>query len=106
MIVDKMIESKLIADKMTDETAGLEIAHKPVGFIGGKFLPFHMGHVYVILSASNYVDELYVILSSSKNRDRELCERDGIKYIPAEVRLSWLGQSLNNLDNIKILNNI
>jgi HTH-type transcriptional repressor of NAD biosynthesis genes len=74
-----------------------------VGFIGGKFLPFHMGHVYVILSASNYVDELYVVLSSSKNRDRELCERDGIKYIPADVRLSWLGESLNNIDNVKII---
>ena len=31
---------------------------KTVGFIGGKFLPFHLGHVYVILAASNLVDEL------------------------------------------------
>jgi HTH-type transcriptional repressor of NAD biosynthesis genes len=76
---------------------------KTVGFIGGKFLPLHQGHIYVIIAASNYVDELYVVLSSSKNRDRELCERDGIKYIPAEVRLSWLGEALNNLDNIKII---
>ncbi len=74
-----------------------------VGFIGGKFLPLHMGHIYVILAASNQVDKLYVILSSSKNRDRELCERDGIKYIPAEVRLSWLGELLNNLENIEII---
>ena len=75
--------------------------NKTVGFIGGKFLPFHLGHVYVILAASNYVDELYVVLSSSKNRDKELCERDGIKYIPAEARLSWLGESLNNIENVK-----
>ncbi|MCR4327500.1 MAG: multifunctional transcriptional regulator/nicotinamide-nucleotide adenylyltransferase/ribosylnicotinamide kinase NadR [Nanoarchaeota archaeon] len=76
---------------------------KTVGFIGGKFLPFHLGHAYVILSASNYVDTLYVVLSSSKKRDREICERDGIKYIPAKVRLSWLGEFLNNLENIKII---
>ncbi len=76
---------------------------KTVGFIGGKFLPFHMGHIYVTLAASNHVDELYVILSSSKNRDKELCDRDGIKYIPAQTRLSWLGNAFNNLDNIKIL---
>lgn len=76
---------------------------KTVGFIGGKFLPFHQGHIYVIIAASNQVDELYVVLSSSKNRDKELCERDGIKYIPAEVRLSWLGESLNNINNIKIV---
>jgi HTH-type transcriptional repressor of NAD biosynthesis genes len=76
---------------------------KTVGFIGGKFLPFHLGHVYSIIAASNYVDKLFVVLSSSKNRDKELCERDGIKYMPAEVRLSWLGESLNNLDNIEII---
>lgn len=76
---------------------------KTVGFIGGKFLPFHLGHVYVILAASNQVDELYVVVSSSKNRDRELCKRDGIKYIPADVRLSWIGECLNNLENIKII---
>lgn len=76
---------------------------KTVGFIGGKFLPFHLGHVYVILAASNQVDELYVVVSSSKNRDKELCERDGIKYIPAEVRLSWIGEFINDLENIKLL---
>jgi HTH-type transcriptional repressor of NAD biosynthesis genes len=76
---------------------------KTVGFIGGKFLPFHLGHVYVILAASNLVDELYVVLSSSKNRDKELCDRDGIKYIPAEVRLSWIGEFISDLENIKLI---
>jgi HTH-type transcriptional regulator, transcriptional repressor of NAD biosynthesis genes len=76
---------------------------KTVGFIGGKFLPFHQGHIYVIIAASNQVDELYVVLSSSKNRDREICERDGIPYIPAEVRLSWIGESLKEINNIKII---
>jgi len=78
--------------------------HKTVGFLGGKFLPLHQGHVYVIIDASNKVDELYVVLSSSENRDRELCERDGIKYMPAETRMSWLGENLNDLDNITIIN--
>jgi len=80
-----------------------KMANKTVGFIGGKFLPFHLGHVYVIIAASNMVDELYVVLSSSKNRDKELCERDGIKYIPAEVRLSWLGEFISDLENIKLI---
>lgn len=77
--------------------------NKTVGFIGGKFLPFHLGHVYVIIAASNLVDKLHVVVSSSKNRDREICERDGMKYIPADVRLSWIGESLNNLDNVKVI---
>jgi len=74
-----------------------------VGFIGGKFLPFHQGHIYAILEASNQVDELYVVLSSSPNLDREICNRDHIKYVPPEIRLSWIGESLSNLENIKIV---
>ncbi len=58
----------------------------------------------MILEASNMVDELYVVLSSSENRDRELCGRDGIKYMPADLRLSWLGNSVSNLENVKIIN--
>jgi len=74
-----------------------------VGFLGGKFLPFHQGHVYMIMAASTIVDKLYVVLSSSENRDRQLCERDGVTYIPAEVRLSWIGNTLNDLQNIEII---
>ncbi len=76
---------------------------KTVGFIGGKFLPLHLGHLNAIVQASKKVDELYVVLSSSKNRDRAICDRGKIKYIPAEVRLSWLGESLKKLKNVKII---
>lgn len=76
---------------------------KTVGFIGGKFLPLHQGHIYAITAASNMVDELYVVLTSSNNRDKQLCERDGIKYISDDIRFSWIGESFNNIENIKPL---
>ncbi len=79
------------------------MSDKTIGFIGGKYLPFHQGHVYTILAASNQVDILYVVLSSSKKRDRELCERDGIKYIPAETRLSWIGNCLHDIENVRLI---
>jgi len=75
-----------------------------VGFLGGKFLPFHQGHLYMILRASTMVDKLYVVLTSSPNRDKELCDRDGIKYMPAEVRMSWIGASVADLENIEVIN--
>lgn len=75
-----------------------------VGFIGGKFLPFHSGHEYAILKAYEQVDKLYVILSSSEVRDKELCEKDGCKYMPAAIRMSWLGKTFSKHDNIEIVN--
>lgn len=76
---------------------------KTIGFVGGKFIPLHQGHVYLLITASNMADELYVILSSSKRRDKELCKRDGIDYIQAEVRLSWIGECLKDIHNAKIV---
>jgi HTH-type transcriptional repressor of NAD biosynthesis genes len=77
---------------------------KTIGFLGGKFLPFHLGHLYAIIEAANQVDKLYVITTSSEKRDMELCAKDGVKYIPSEVRLSWIGAALSDLENIKIIN--
>lgn len=36
---------------------------KTVGMYGGKFLPLHMGHVYMMTKASTMVDELHIIVS-------------------------------------------
>jgi len=74
-----------------------------VGFMGGKFLPFHLGHLYAFITASNLVDKLYIVLSYSKKRDMELCLRDGIKYMPGEVRATWLGEAFNDIPNIEII---
>jgi len=73
-----------------------------VGFIGGRFLPFHRGHIFAIIEASNHVEDLYVVLNSSR-KDKEVCIKDGIRPIPAEVRLSWIGESISKLENIHIL---
>lgn len=74
-----------------------------IGFFGGKFLPFHMGHASVIIKASTICDKLYVILSYSKKRDYDLCANSGnIKYISYKVRLSWLRQFTKDMDNIEV----
>ena len=74
-----------------------------VGFFGGKFLPWHQGHIYGVMAASNYVDKLYVVLASDEETDRALCKKSGIDYIPVRDRLSWMGETLNDLENIHIL---
>ena len=74
-----------------------------VGFFAGKFLPFHLGHVYAIMQASNHVDKLYVVLASDEETDKTLCNEADIKFIPAIERLSWMGETLRDLENIHIL---
>ncbi len=75
-----------------------------VGFIGGKFLPFHLGHAYAIVKASSMCDKLYVILSYGKERDYNLCVKQGnIKEIPYKVRLSWLRQFTADMQNVKVI---
>ncbi len=81
----------------------LEHIKGTVGFIGGRFLPFHRGHIFAIIEASNHVETLYVVLNSSEARDREVCLADGVKPMPADDRLSWIGESLSKLENIHIL---
>lgn len=76
---------------------------KRVGFFGGKFLPFHQGHVYSIIKASTMVDELYVVLSHSEKRDQELCAGSKLSYIPGQIRLRWLSQLTKEMNNIKVV---
>jgi HTH-type transcriptional regulator, transcriptional repressor of NAD biosynthesis genes len=74
-----------------------------VGFFGGKFLPLHLGHVYAIVQASSIVDELYVILSHSEKRDKELCRDTKMEYIPAQIRLRWLSRLTKDMPNVKVV---
>lgn len=73
-----------------------------VGFYGGKFLPLHQGHVYCITKASCKVDKLYVILSYSRKRDKEICERDGFKYIDFKIRYRWLTMLTKDMENVVV----
>lgn len=74
-----------------------------VGFIGGKFLPLHQGHVFAITQAACSCDELYVVLSYSDVRDRKLCEASGFRYVPYEVRLRWLSQLTKDMGNVRVV---
>ncbi len=74
-----------------------------VGFIGGKFLPLHLGHVNAIVEAANQCDELYVVLSHSEKRDSRFCKGSKMKYIPGVRRLSWLRQVTADMENVKVI---
>lgn len=76
---------------------------KKVGFYGGKFLPLHQGHVYSIIKASTMVDELYVVLSHSVKRDKELCKGSKLPFIPSRIRLRWLSQLTKDMEHVHVI---
>lgn len=79
------------------------MASKKIGMYGGKFLPLHAGHVYSIIQAACAVEELYVILSYSEKRDKNLVEQGKIKELPWRMRLRWLSMITNDMENVKVL---
>lgn len=74
-----------------------------VGFLAGKFLPFHQGHVYAIISAYTLCDELYIVLTSSEKADKLLCKGTKMPYVPWYIRLRWLRQFTKDMPNLYII---
>lgn len=74
-----------------------------VGVYFGKFLPAHRGHLNQIINASTKCKTLYVVVSDNKHRTAGLCAEAGIENIPAELRIQWLSQELQDLDHIKVV---
>lgn len=52
---------------------------KKTGFVLGKFMPPHNGHVYLFEFARHYVDELVIVVETARNQP-----------IPGELRFQWV----------------
>lgn len=63
-----------------------------VGMYGGCFDPLHIGHIDCILQASALCEELHIILSWSKVRDR----------IDYKLRYRWLLDTCKHLPNVTV----
>ena len=63
-----------------------------VGMYGGCFNPLHLGHVNMIIEASNQCEELYVVMSNSKDPNE----------IDHKERLMWLKDVTKDMDNVHV----
>lgn len=61
------------------------IQKKTTGLVIGKFMPPHIGHEYLFKFASNYVDELYIVVDKIKD-----------EVIPGSLRASWIKELMPN----------
>lgn len=62
------------------------------GFLLGKFMPVHQGHIHLIETAAAQVQQLTVLMCSIKSEP-----------IPGGLRYAWLRQSLLHLPQVRVL---
>lgn len=76
---------------------------KTVGFYGGKFVPFpHIGHVYAMIEASTYVDELYVIVMYDTEYEKGIFKDSKVGHETYTRRLRWWKQITKNMGNVTV----
>lgn len=73
------------------------------GYFGGKFLPFHMGHLWCIIKASQMVDVLFVVVTYDDEWDKQLCKNTKFKWVDHSVRERWITKSVKDLPNVRVL---
>ena len=64
-----------------------------IGMYGGCFDPLHIGHIDCILQAAAQCENLYLVLSYSRDRD----------FVPMEYRYRWLVALTKHIGNVKVL---
>lgn len=79
-----------------------EYADKRIGVYGGKFFPFHKGHVSFVEEAAKLVDVLFVVLQYDEEYEKLLAE--GTKFIPVEPRIRerWMVETFKDFANIRV----
>lgn len=81
----------------------MEKSQKTIGAFPGKFLPPHLGHVSMIKECAKKCDKLLVVVADNTTNSRQLCEKAGIPFIPAKLRVKWLKAHFKNDKNIKVI---
>lgn len=76
-----------------------------VGFYGGKFSPFHLGHVSAILKASSQVKELHVAVVVDEVAEKTKLYAPGkskVPFISAKERARIVKETFRNFPHIKV----
>ena len=72
-----------------------------VGMYGGKFMPFHKGHMYCVEKAASMCEKLYVLLFYGNDQELKiLAQRPEDKWLFPESRLKAMKKACSKLDNV------
>jgi len=77
-----------------------------IGFYGGKFLPFHKGHLHCILRAASQCNKLYVVIMYNGREELEALSQEtkfGNKYLTPHIRELAIRKELKPFPNIEVI---
>lgn len=73
------------------------------GYYGGKFLPFHMGHLSCIIKAASLVDVLFVVVGYDEAYEQKLCLNNKFKWVSPRLRERWITKATKDIPNVRVL---
>lgn len=78
-----------------------------VGFFGGKFFPFHLGHLDCVLRCASECEKLYVVLMYNGDEEREILHgyagRFPRKHLEPRIREMAIRAELRPFENIEVI---
>lgn len=75
---------------------------KTIGVYGGKFFPFHNGHLSFILKAQSMVDILFVVLQYDEDHEKALTKNTPYEWVEPRKRERWITEELKQFPNIRV----
>jgi HTH-type transcriptional repressor of NAD biosynthesis genes len=76
---------------------------KTIGVYGGKFYPFHNGHLAFIMRAQSQVDVLFVAVQYDDEYEKTLSEGTSFAHVSYKERARWVTEALKDFPNIRVL---
>lgn len=75
-----------------------------VGMYGGKFMPFHKGHLYCVEEAAKLCEKLYVILFHGGDQEIEILkQKSNEKYLTFEDRKKHTVEGCKHIKNAIVI---
>lgn len=79
----------------------MESKRYKVGMYGGKFMPFHKGHLYCVEEASKQCETLYVLLFHGGDQEIEILkDKEMAKWLSPEERENAIKKACSKFDNV------
>ena len=73
-----------------------------VGMYGGKFMPFHKGHMFCVEYAAKQCEKLYVLLFHGSDQEIKILKTRHEEWLQPENRLEHIKKACEKFPNVEV----